>query len=82
MRAVACSHHDSWNWADLSGNKPDLDARKAKFEKVWQQLATVLKDKVGMLGFYRAWCKTHDALVREASLRINQRTRWLDSGGR
>jgi hypothetical protein len=30
----------------MSGSKPDIDARKAKFEKLWQQLATTLKDKV------------------------------------
>ncbi|KAB5596140.1 Glycoside hydrolase family 5 protein [Ceratobasidium theobromae] len=38
-------HHDSWNWADVSGDKPDLDARKLKFEKTWAQLAGTLKDK-------------------------------------
>ncbi|CAE6456724.1 unnamed protein product [Rhizoctonia solani] len=38
-------HHDSWNWADMAGPKPDIDARKAKFEKLWQQYATLLKDK-------------------------------------
>ncbi|CAE6446872.1 unnamed protein product [Rhizoctonia solani] len=38
-------HHDSWDWADMSGSKPDLEARKAKFEKLWEQLATVLKNK-------------------------------------
>ncbi|KAJ1307375.1 hypothetical protein OPQ81_001480 [Rhizoctonia solani] len=45
LYAVVNVHHDSWDWADMSGNKPDIDARKAKFEKLWQQLATVLKDK-------------------------------------
>lgn len=44
-------HHDSWNWADMSGSKPDLDARKAKFEKTWQQIGTVLKDKSEKLLF-------------------------------
>ncbi|KAJ1307370.1 hypothetical protein OPQ81_001475 [Rhizoctonia solani] len=38
-------HHDSWNWADMAGPKPDIDVRKAKFEKLWQQYATLLKDK-------------------------------------
>ncbi|KAF8688911.1 glycosyl hydrolase 5 (cellulase A) family, partial [Rhizoctonia solani] len=38
-------HHDSWNWADMAGPKPDIDARKAKFEKLWQQYASLLKDK-------------------------------------
>ncbi|CAE7228285.1 unnamed protein product [Rhizoctonia solani] len=45
LYAVVNVHHDSWDWADMSGSKPDLEARKAKFEKLWQQLATVLKDK-------------------------------------
>ncbi|CAE6404673.1 unnamed protein product, partial [Rhizoctonia solani] len=45
LYAVVNVHHDSWDWADMSGSKPDIDARKAKFEKLWQQLATVLKDK-------------------------------------
>ncbi|KEP47406.1 glycoside hydrolase family 5 protein [Rhizoctonia solani 123E] len=45
LYAVVNVHHDSWDWADMSGNKPDLEARKAKFEKLWEQLATVLKDK-------------------------------------
>ncbi|CAE6446896.1 hypothetical protein ACGC1H_002934 [Rhizoctonia solani] len=44
-------HHDSWNWADMAGSKPDLDARKAKFEKLWQQYATLLKDKNERLVF-------------------------------
>ncbi|CAE6519021.1 unnamed protein product [Rhizoctonia solani] len=38
-------HHDSWNWADMAGPKADIDVRKAKFEKLWQQYATLLKDK-------------------------------------
>ncbi|CAE6531595.1 unnamed protein product [Rhizoctonia solani] len=38
-------HHDSWNWADMAGAKPDLDVRKTKFEKLWQQYAALLKDK-------------------------------------
>lgn len=33
----------------MSGSKPDLDARKAKFEKTWQQIGTVLKDKVSAI---------------------------------
>ncbi|CCO30800.1 hypothetical protein BN14_04832 [Rhizoctonia solani AG-1 IB] len=45
LYAVVNVHHDSWHWADMSGSKPDIDARKAKFEKLWQQLATTLKDK-------------------------------------
>ncbi|CUA75964.1 hypothetical protein RSOLAG22IIIB_01967 [Rhizoctonia solani] len=45
LYAVVNVHHDSWDWADMSGSKSDLEARKAKFEKLWQQLATVLKDK-------------------------------------
>ncbi|KDN50648.1 hypothetical protein RSAG8_01146, partial [Rhizoctonia solani AG-8 WAC10335] len=44
-------HHDSWNWADMAGPKPDIDARKAKFEKLWQQYATLLKDKNERLVF-------------------------------
>ncbi|KAF8754232.1 glycosyl hydrolase 5 (cellulase A) family [Rhizoctonia solani] len=44
-------HHDSWNWADMAGPKPDIDARKAKFEKLWQQYASLLKDKSERLIF-------------------------------
>ncbi|CAE6426583.1 unnamed protein product [Rhizoctonia solani] len=51
LYAVVNVHHDSWDWADMSGSKPDIDARKAKFEKLWQQLATVLKDKNERLVF-------------------------------
>ncbi|KAG8714134.1 hypothetical protein FRC11_009709 [Ceratobasidium sp. 423] len=45
LYVVVNVHHDSWDWADMSGSKSDLDARKAKFEKLWQQVATLLKDK-------------------------------------
>ncbi|CAE6532783.1 unnamed protein product [Rhizoctonia solani] len=34
-----------WNNPHMSGSKSDLDARKAKFEKLWTQVATLLKDK-------------------------------------
>ncbi|KAG9103258.1 hypothetical protein FRC07_010050, partial [Ceratobasidium sp. 392] len=43
--AVVNVHHDSWQWVDTSGSASNLDAIKAKFEKLWTQLATTLKDK-------------------------------------
>ncbi|KAG9082195.1 hypothetical protein FS749_007039 [Ceratobasidium sp. UAMH 11750] len=43
--AVVNVHHDSWQWVDTSGTASNIDTIKAKFEKLWTQLATTLKDK-------------------------------------
>ncbi|KDQ14644.1 glycoside hydrolase family 5 protein [Botryobasidium botryosum FD-172 SS1] len=49
--AIVNVHHDSWNWADLSNNPADLNAKKTKFEKTWVQLAGLLKSKSEKLVF-------------------------------
>ncbi|KAI5790236.1 glycoside hydrolase superfamily [Geopyxis carbonaria] len=37
-------HHDSWQWADFT-DTTDFDARMAKFEKLWVQIADRFKAK-------------------------------------
>jgi endoglucanase len=43
-------HHDSWQWADLSVDT-DLDAKFAKLEKLWTQIADRFKSKSERLIF-------------------------------
>ncbi|QRV89929.1 Cellulase (glycosyl hydrolase family 5 protein) [Ceratobasidium sp. AG-Ba] len=49
--AVVNVHHDSWQWVDTTGTASNIDVIKAKFEKLWQQLAITLKDKSERLLF-------------------------------
>lgn len=48
MWTVLNVHHDSWQWADLS-NPSNLDAKFAKLEKLWAQIALRFKDKSNLL---------------------------------
>lgn len=41
-------HHDSWLWADLS-DATNLDAKFAKLEKLWAQIADRFKYKSNLL---------------------------------
>ncbi|KAI5791397.1 glycoside hydrolase superfamily [Pyronema domesticum] len=43
-------HHDSWQWANLSDDT-DLDAKFAKLEKLWTQIADRFKNKSEKLIF-------------------------------